>query len=353
MPRYYSQQYSAVDAPAPSGAIHELERYGDAQNPFTSYSDPHPPSNHGSSTPALPSPGYAYGGAAANIDPFEDQNSLKAPRKAGWSRKRKIIIFGGIAAVLVIAIAVGVGVGVALSSKGSPYDYTPSTAQVTNDTAFSEGGASKSDPWTTTSDGIGAGEDKYTYYSGTSENFPALSSWVSFDDMWAGNVYTIQNSCKNLKAGKNNSPEDTQNIYDAIQNRSAASYVDHRFILAVILQESHGCVHIGSTTSSSGVNNPGLMQSHDGHAYSSKHANESILAMVQDGTQGTSAGDGLVQNLNMYGNAYRAARGYNSGYIPTSGNLSEAAGATPCYVSDIANRLTGWANATNTCTGGY
>lgn len=75
------------------------------------------------------------------------------------------------------------------------------------------------------------------------------------------------------------------------------------------------------------------------------------MAMIQDGTQGTTAGDGLVQNLNVYGNPYSAARGYNSGYIPTNGNLSEAAGATACYVSDIANRLTGWVYANSTCPG--
>lgn len=81
------------------------------------------------------------------------------------------------------------------------------------------------------------------------------------------------------------------------------------------------------------------MQSHDGHEWSSAHSNESIVAMVQDGTQGTDAGEGLAQNLNYYSNVYAASRGYNSGYIPKSGNLSEAAGATACYVSDVANRL--------------
>ena len=73
--------------------------------------------------------------------------------------------------------------------------------------------------------------------------------------------------------------------------------------------------------------------------------------MVQDGTQGTAAGEGLVQNLNTYGNPYKAARGYNSGYIPKDGNLSQAAGATACYVSDIANRLLGWVNAASKCPG--
>lgn len=93
------------------------------------------------------------------------------------------------------------------------------------------------------------------------------------------------------------------------------------------------------------------MQSHNGQSYSSSHSAESIMAMVQDGTQGTEAGDGLVQNLNIYGDPYSASRGYNSGYIPKSGDLSQAAGATACYVSDVANRLTGWVKAKSLCPG--
>lgn len=91
------------------------------------------------------------------------------------------------------------------------------------------------------------------------------------------------------------------------------------------------------------------MQSNQGTEFNKDHADQSIQDMVQDGVQGTKTGDGLVQNLNYYFNAYSAARGYNSGTIPLSGNLSEAAGATACYVSDVANRLTGWANATTKC----
>ena len=161
----------------------------------------------------------------------------------------------------------------------------------------------------------------------------------------------IQTSCSVLGYGSDDSSSQIQDIYDAIQNRANASLFDHRFILAVIIHESHGCVHIGSTSSSTGVTNPGLMQSHNGHSFSAAHQSLSILAMVQDGTQGTEYGHGLVQNLNLYGNPYSAARGYNSGYIPKNGDLSDAAGATGCYVSDIANRLTGWVNATSTCPG--
>lgn len=91
------------------------------------------------------------------------------------------------------------------------------------------------------------------------------------------------------------------------------------------------------------------MQSHKGHEYDPNNSWLSILAMVQDGTQGTATGDGLVQTLDYYTSPYGAARGYNSGSIPKSGNLSEAAGATACYVSDVANRLTGWVYADSTC----
>jgi hypothetical protein len=39
---------------------------------------------------------------------------------------------------------------------------------------------------------------------------------------------------------------------------STATGVDHRFVLAVLMQESHGCVRVNVT--SGGVRNPGLMQ---------------------------------------------------------------------------------------------
>lgn len=47
---------------------------------------------------------------------------------------------------------------------------------------------------------------------------------------------------------------------------------------------------------------------------------------------------------------YYAARIYNSGDIPDPSDLGNAGGATNCYVSDIANRLTGWVTAASTCT---
>ncbi|KAH9845760.1 Lysozyme-like domain superfamily [Teratosphaeria destructans] len=330
--RYYSQTYSVYE-PAPTSENLDLDQYVD--QPRSGNNDPRGKPHH--------SPPPTYQGSSVFED---DHNSLKAP-PSRWSRKRKVWIFGCVAAAIITAVGLGVGLGLGLTSAGS-YSFTESTAHVTNDTAFTDGGASRKDVWKV-DDGAGSGKDTYKYYSGTWEQFPNATDWISFQNLWEGNLHTIKTSCQTNFKLKNNSPSDIDDIYNAIQNRANASLVDHRFILAIILQESAGCVLAKSTTSSSGVKNPGLMQTHNGHTFDANHANKSILAMVQDGTQGTSSGDGLVQNLNLYGNAYKAARAYNSGYVPKSGNLSEAAGATACYVSDVANRLMGWANATNTC----
>jgi len=89
------------------------------------------------------------------------------------------------------------------------------------------------------------------------------------------------------------------------------------------------------------------MQSHNGHSFDSSAEQLSILAMVQDGTQGTQNGAGLVQGLNKYGNLFEAARYYNSGVV--GADLSQTDSGTPCYVSDVANRLTGWTTAKNEC----
>ncbi|KAK3203894.1 hypothetical protein GRF29_106g906808 [Pseudopithomyces chartarum] len=239
-----------------------------------------------------------------------------------------------------VAAAAGVG--------NDNFKYTPSYAQVNSTLAFDSGGGTRKSV-NDTDDGIGAGTDAYTYYQGNASNFPSTDRWISFNDMWKKNYDTFKYSCGWLKRGDDNTPEMIQDIYNAIQDRANASLVDHRIILATIIQETNGCPLSPPTTSSGGTRNPGLMQSHNGHAYDPKHSRLSILLMVQDGTQGTEHGWGLVDNLNTYGNPYKAMRGYNSGYIPKSGDLSEEAGATACYVSDIANRLTGWVRADSTC----
>ena len=53
-------------------------------------------------------------------------------------------------------------------------------------------------------------------------------------------------------------------IYDAVQKVAVETCLDNHFILAIIVQESGGCVRV--PTSNSGVRNPGLMQCHDDDA---------------------------------------------------------------------------------------
>jgi hypothetical protein len=175
--------------------------------------------------------------------------------------------------------------------------------------------------------------------------WPQPNSWATFDNLWNANVATIGISCSQFSQA-NNSPDETNQLRSAILSVSQQSGVDARFILATVMQESKGCVRVWATTGS--VRNPGLMQDHNGvHDCFNKNPcpNSEIVGMIQEGTQGTSSGEGLQQILNRLSSSgaqkiYQAARIYNSGSLPGDGNLS-GNGATNSYVSDIANRLTG------------
>lgn len=160
----------------------------------------------------------------------------------------------------------------------------------------------------------------------------------------------------------NNSDEEIDHIKNSINTIASSSSVDPRFILAIIMQESNGCVRVPTTNY--GVTNPGLMQSHDGTGTCNDGSNvlnpcpqAQILQMVKDGTEGTAAGDGLKQCLAQEGGLgdvtayYKAARCYNSGSVAPSGNLGQGI-ATHCYVSDIANRLLGWSLGASHCNDG-
>ncbi|EED14257.1 hypothetical protein TSTA_104710 [Talaromyces stipitatus ATCC 10500] len=142
--------------------------------------------------------------------------------------------------------------------------------------------------------------------------------------MWKSNNPFIASSCTQVNQPKP-SDEEITNLHDAIQQVASETLVDRRFILAIILQESKGCLRVPTT--SWGVSNPGLMQDHGGTGTCygvNSYPKENIVQMVQDGTSGTKGGDGLVTLLDK--------------------------GVTPCYASDIANRLTGWVSAEYACT---
>lgn len=165
----------------------------------------------------------------------------------------------------------------------------------------------------------------------------------------------MEASCVQFDANKN-SEEELSYLSSSIQSVATSSGVDARFILAIVLQESNGCVRVGTTDN--GVSNPGLMQSHSGTGSCGNNKQSpcpetEILQMIKDGTEGTSAGDGLKQCLANNGGSgaaayYRAARCYNSGSVASSGNLGQG-GSTHCYVSDVANRLLGWSSGPSSC----
>ncbi|EXJ67761.1 uncharacterized protein A1O5_09107 [Cladophialophora psammophila CBS 110553] len=213
-------------------------------------------------------------------------------------------------------------------------------------------------------DGAGAGSDIYRTYSGdgsASAGWPEMAQWVSFEDMFNANKNFMRVSCVNLGSdnGPDNSDEEIDQIWDAVQSASSQTNVDHRFILAILLQESNGCVRVRTTDN--GVPNPGLMQAHNGGFSCNTNGNiqtpcpaSEITGMVLDGTAGTLTGDGLAGILNQGAGKdakayYRTARQYNTGSIAESGNLDEGGYSTSCYASDIANRLTGWVWAVSNC----
>jgi len=174
----------------------------------------------------------------------------------------------------------------------------------------------------------------YVSFSGPAANFPPDSQWISWDALW-GN---FEPSLLQLNGQAN-----TNFLKDAIVSVAQQSNViDQRAILAVVIQESSGNCQVQSTTSpGAAVNNPGLMQSHNGVSYNPQDPQGSILQMIKDGTLGTASGDGLVQCYGENGNnIYAAFRCYNSGSVDAT-NLSNGLGATASYVSDIANRLIG------------
>jgi len=222
----------------------------------------------------------------------------------------------------------------------------PAAAQVTNAEAFQNGAGNTDNA--NIFDGTGnGGSDVYNCYFGSFEGFPASDKWIEFDDMWNQGLDVMFNSCENNPStAPGDTGEQAGQIWNAIQQVSQASLVDHRFILAVIMQESKGCVNIITTGNPDGIDNPGIMQSAGGVSFVGNGASldaqqASINQMVIDGTQGTAFGDGLVQCINQYGDIYSAARCYNSGSVDES-NLNFDDAGTSSYVMDIANRMTGW-----------
>ena len=175
---------------------------------------------------------------------------------------------------------------------------------------------------------------------------------------WIDNQKILNNSCGQYNQA-NNSPQEIEQIDLAIHEKARTHNVDPRFILATVVQESGGCVR--APTTKNATPNPGLMQSFGGASCHGQVPcpSETIRQMVEDGTGGTAVGEwdnGLGPNINRAGSRdalgmYRAAQMYNSGYHAyyPGKNLGLGWVGTPCYASDIANRLMGWAEVRTPC----
>lgn len=179
---------------------------------------------------------------------------------------------------------------------------------------------------------------------------------------FAASLPILSKSCAQYPGSPaNNLDSENNDLKTAIKTVAGESGVDARYIFAVVMQESNGCVR--APTTNYGVTNPGLMQSHNGPGSCNRDGNvqnpcplSEITTMIRDGTQGTPDGDGLKQLLGKTGTNtdskyYIAARMYNSGSVAASKNLGDGI-ATHCYATDIANRLIGWSTGATGCKDG-
>lgn len=81
-------------------------------------------------------------------------------------------------------------------------------------------------------------KDVYNCYSGGPDAYPDKSQWISFDDMFTVNFPLIATGCtRNNYSAVDSTVQQISQIKAAIETVAAVSFVDHRYILATILQE--------------------------------------------------------------------------------------------------------------------
>ncbi|KAK8061812.1 hypothetical protein PG994_008178 [Apiospora phragmitis] len=174
------------------------------------------------------------------------------------------------------------------------------------------------------------------WISGPWQNFPKMSTWLTFDQMFEANKNSIKSTGSTW--------DDVGRINVAIRNAASSIGVDERVILGIIMQESHGYVGVITTFSpGEGIPTAGIMQCSNCPGYPGQTAlsQDQISGMVNGGTNHFKA------NLQDFGDKwseesiYPALREYNSGSV-NQNDLSDGLGATASYVSDIAQRLQGW-----------
>ncbi|KAK5165571.1 uncharacterized protein LTR77_009100 [Saxophila tyrrhenica] len=292
--------------------------------------------------PSYPSPSGGWGASSA-----APASSSEAPAPSGYSAPSSAPAAPSSAAPAPSTYA-------PVPPASSPAESAPasSAAPAPSTYAAPSPSASSSPP----SNGGGfSGYKMYTGNGSPSAGWPSEDSWMDFESAWSASLPNMQASCAQWNV-PNNTPQEISEIKSAILSAAKQYGVDERFVLAVMMQESNGCVRVHTTNN--GVVNPGLFQSHDGSGSCNNGQvmnpcpQSQIQQMVNDGVGGTPAGDGLKQTMAQTGNTgcqayFGAAVIYNSGNLPE--NLDDNT-ATPCYASDVANRLMGWTSGASECT---
>lgn len=115
----------------------------------------------------------------------------------------------------------------------------PSSQQVTSSQAFNTGAGNRNNA--NYNDGTGnAGTDTYKCYYGSYTGFPDKSKWIEYESMFNHAKQAMRDSCANLGSGAFGPGDSDQQIgllWNSIQSIAQSSLVDHRFILATIMQE--------------------------------------------------------------------------------------------------------------------
>jgi len=187
--------------------------------------------------------------------------------------------------------------------------------------------------------GVSTLDTSVTCYGGEVGSEPSMEQWAKFDLLW-----------EKFSPMMPNSEQENEWIKEGINQVSAVAKVDRRIILAMIMQESGGDIHVPCTAGY----NCGLLQGpHGSTGLNSQDPKQSIYEMIGQGIMGTQPNNGLVGYINAGpamswtnnpspGNIYTAMRCYNSGSVDPSGNLDQIQYGTASYVNDIANMLHGW-----------
>ncbi|TVY17632.1 hypothetical protein LARI1_G004879 [Lachnellula arida] len=249
------------------------------------------------------------------------------------------------------------------TASSSTTSSSTTSSSTTSSSTTTSSTTSSANLWAApTGGGSGASCEKKTYTGDGDRGWPTRDEWLSIGELWSKNYDIMGKYCSDINGVATMPTSDTEKAAikaAIIKSASENNGLDARFIFAVMMQESEGCVRTVDTHSPDGIRNPGLMQSHNGkHAcYSLQEAcpDAMIAGMIMDGAGGTAdqhgGGDGLVQCLAKAkemgakeGSAqqyYIAARLYNSG--PNSYTFGKPLenGQTSSYVSDIANRFRG------------